>query len=404
MRIERQGPFRKLLCNPRAYLFSACVLFFAFFLFVTPAQCAASVSDWTWKIVVIPPDEGWDGNKGNSIRSTLLWHKAAVGESGDGLLGHDIDFVFLSPLTEDSVADCPLPFDSNTIAVFSFASYPVNRGLVARMKGKGLPLLLADGENVFFYEGGKLLPFVFALDLFRDYRCAAFVEYARKTLSPEARIGVIGTRFTLFEERDAKICYDLLSDAGFMPMPWWVDASVRNTFDMVEQEIKNYSEGILISYVGGMASREIWRGFMSAQSPYRIWYGGVPDGSFLSFGGIVFADQNMLLDADGGFEQLKRDLWTSRTVAVTDRVAAGRANALALWLKGALDSLREFDRAAFLSQLARTQGIPFGDQVLNINEETHRPDRRRVHILETRDRRFNAVESMDIQGLKYYDY
>lgn len=383
-----------------------CLAFVCFFFMPACALGAVSASDWTWDILVVPPDEGWDGETGKSVHDTLLWHRAAISESGDGILGHDIDFTFLPPLTEDTVEGYALPLASNTIAVFSFASYPVDRGLAALMAGKGVPLMLAGGENVFFYAKGKLQPFLFALDLFRDYRCAAFTEYAKKTQTPQARIGVIGTRFTLYEERDAKICYDLLSTAGFMPMPWWVDASVRNTFEMVAQEIKGYSQGILISYVGGMASKEIWRGFMGQRSPYRLWYGGVPDGSFLSFGGIVFADQNMMLDSKGGFEQLKRDLWSSRTVAVADRVAAGRANALALWLTGALSDLggNGFDRVAFLSRLARAQNIPFGGQVLDIDPTTHRPVRRWVHILETRDRRFAAVDSMDIPGPGYYDY
>ncbi len=392
----------------KAFRAATIFLVFACFFFVParPAPGAVSASDWTWEILVVPPDEGWEGETGKSVRDTLLWHKASISESGEGILGHDIEFTFLPPLTEDTVEGYVLPLASDTIAVFSFASYPVDRRLAALMAGKGIPLMLAGGENVFFYSKGKLSPFLFALDLFRDYRCAAFAEYAQRTQTPQARIGVIGTRFTLHEEREAKTCYDLLLAAGFMPMPWWVDASVRNTFEMVVQEIKGYSQGVLISYVGGMASKEIWRGFMGQRSPYRLWYGGAPDGSFLAFGGIIFADQNMLLDSKGGFEQLKRDLWTSRTVGVTDRVVAGRANALALWLTRALSDLAGsgFDRAAFLARLAQARDIPFGGQILNIDPDTHRPERRRVHILETRSRQFAEVDSMDIRGPGYRDY
>jgi hypothetical protein len=296
----------------------------------------------------------------------------------------------------------------------SFASNPVDRELAGRVAGSGLPLLLAGGEGVFPFEGGKVIPHLFALDLFRDYRCRAFMDYASKIAEKNSRLGVIGARFTLNEEREAKICFDLLSRAGFMPMPYWVDASVTDSFGMVEQEIVEYSNGILISHIGSMGAREIWRGIMGRQSPYRIWYGGTPDKSFLSCKGMIFADQNMYLDARGGFEQLKRDLWSSRTLSATDKVAAGRANALTLWLiqslralpaqsSGVSGALERIDRGALFSLLAEARGISFGNQALNIDRETHRPEKRRVCILEIRDRSFFVLDTLDVRGLKYYD-
>jgi hypothetical protein len=303
----------------------------------------------------------------------------------------------------------------------SFASNPVDRELAGRVAaGDGLPLLLAGGEGVFLFKGGKILPHLFALDLFRDYRCRAFLDYAANIAEKNSRLGIIGARFTLNEEREAKICFGLFAEAGFMPMPYWVDASVTDSFGMVEQEITDYSNGILISHIGSMGTKEIWRGVMGRQSPYRIWYGGAPDKSFLSYRGMIFADQNMYLGARGGFEQLKRDLWSSRTLSVPDKVAAGRANALALWLIRALralpaqalraqapgafpDVLERVDKNALLSLLAETRGIPFGSQVLNIDRETHRPEKRLAYILEIRDRSFFVLDTLDVRGLKYYD-
>jgi hypothetical protein len=289
----------------------------------------------------------------------------------------------------------------------SFASNPVDRELAGAGRVGGLPLLLAGGEGVLLFERGKLIPHVFALDLFRDYRCQAFADYASKVAEKNSRLGIFGARFTLNEEREAKICFDLFSEAGFMPMPYWVDASVTDSFGMVEQEVLEYSNGILISYIGSMGTKEIWRGVMGHQSPYRIWYGGAPDRSFLSFGGLVFADQNMYLDARGGFEQLKRDLWSSRVLSVPDKVAAGRANALALWLIQALRALpgpfERVDRGALLSLLGGARDIPFGAQNLSIDRETHRPEKRQVYILEIRSRSFFVLDTLDVRGLKYYD-
>jgi hypothetical protein len=369
---------------------------------------AADESVWTWDVLVLPPSEGWENSVGESIKNALLWHRAEISESGDGIHGHDLNFVFLPPADEDSVKNYTLPITSNTVAVLSFASYPVDRELVRLVAGKGVPLMLGGGENVFFFERGRLLPFVFGLDLFRDYRARAFADYALKTLALKARLGIIGTRFTLHEEREAKICFDLFSIAGFMPMPYWVDASVTDTFAMVEQEIKENSDGVLISYVGGMASKEIWRGVMGHQSPYRLWYGGVPNKTFLSFKGMLFADQNAVLDARGGFEQLKRDLWTSRTLSVLDKVAAGRANALAFWLTSALKALpantENIASGVLFPRLENVREIPFGSQVLEVDGKTHRPKGRRVYILEVRNRDFFVLDTLDVEGLGYYDY
>jgi hypothetical protein len=364
---------------------------------------------WTWDGLVLPPDSGWDKNEGVSIQKTLEWHQMETAEKGEGIHGHDINFIFLPPATEETANGYAFPLTPRVVAIFSFASDQVNKLLVDKAPLNGVPFLLASGENVFFFKQGRIMPFLFGLDLFRDYRCRSFLDYAVKTLKSNLRLGIIGTRFTLNEEREAKICFSLFSEAGFMPMPYWLDASVTDSFGMVEQEIKDYGSGVLISYVGGMASKEIWRGItVGYRSPYRLWYGGAPDKSFLSFKGMVFADQNMYLDTRGGFDQLKREMWSSRTLSAPDKVAAGRANALAFWLIEALKALpKETYQAnlkSLLSNLENVRGIPFGSQTLDIDKDTHRPSVRQVHMLEVRDRNFSLMDTLDVHGLKYYDY
>jgi hypothetical protein len=379
------------------------------------AFAAVNESAWTWDVLVVPPDAGWGNATGESIQRTLAWHQAQISESGNGIHGHDLNFIFLPPAAENAanvenaMENYVPPVTPHTVAILSFASYPSDRALVGQTAKLGVPLLLAGGENVSFYEGARPRPYVFALDLFRDYRCRAFTDYASKTLEKKYRLSVMGARFTLNEEREAKICFDLLSEAGFMPMPYWLDASVSDTFGLVEQEIKDAGDGVLLCYVGGMASKELWRGVMRSFSPYRLWYGGSPDSSFRSFKGMIFADQNMYLEELGGFEQLKRDLWMSRNTAVSAKTAAGRANALAVWLSRALRALSgqniaKPDPKELLSKLENVANIPFGAQALDIDGTTHRPRRRKVHILEIRDRNFTVLDTLDVQGLPYYDY
>ena len=157
--------------------------------------------------------------------------------------------------------------------------------------------------------------------------------------------------------------------------------------------------------MGNMAAKELWRAFMHAFTPWRLWHCGKPDPSFLSFRGMVFADQNLFLEEQGGFQDLKRRLWNTRALRAADSVAAGRADALAQWLVRGLNALTGpedvLDRAALLDRLSRVEQVPFGNQRLEINPELHRPRRRQVYILEIRDRSYFLLETLPTEGPAY---
>ena len=368
-----------------------------------------NISDaWTWDVLVVPPNDGWEGDAGVSIRNMLEWHRLDISEMGDGIHGHDIDFVLLPPLTEEAAELFTFPVTPRTIAIFSFASNWVDRVLVDRAATSGVPLLLAGGENVSFIRQGNMMPFMFALDLFRDFRCRAFVDHALMALSHESRLAIMGPRFALHEEREARITFELFMDEGFMPTPFWVDPTVSSSFSMIEHEIRHFSDGVVVSHIGGMATKEVWRGITAHRSPYRVWFGGPPDRSFLSFNGMVFADQNMYLEDHGGFEQLRRKVWSTRVLPVPDMVAAGRAHALVTWLGRAIFALPrvigEMDQQALLASLRNVREIPFGNQILDIDSETHRPAFRYVNILEVRDRGFQVINTLNVQGVRYNDH
>ncbi len=364
---------------------------------------------WTWKVLVVAPVGGWEGNAGRSVRSALSWHEAEIDESGTGVRGHDLRFVYLPPMDEGSAAAASLPVDKHTVAILSFAAPEVDRILIGRAATLGIPLMLAGGEDISFHQsGGRLLPFVFGLDLFRDYRSEALAAYAVKTLTPQAHLALMGSRFTVNQEREAKLCQSLLLDADFMPMPYWVDASVTDTFALLAEEVESSGQGVLVAFMGNMAAKEMWRTFMRTLTPWRLWHCGRPDESFLSFQGMVFADQNLFLEKHGGFQDLKRRLWNTRTLQAPDSVAAGRADALAQWLIQGLSALpgplESLDRPALLDRLGRAERIPFGNQVLDVNPELHRPRHRQVYILEIQGREYFLLDTLLTQGPAYFSY
>lgn len=371
------------------------------------AFCAHS---WVWNVLVIPPSGGWDTEPGKSINSALSWCEREISESSSGIGGHDVKFIRAEVSGDiESYRGLGLNYGRDTIAVISFAGLSeLDRVLVSRMSGRDVPLLLAGGESVLFDNGGRPAVNIFALDMFRDYRAAAFSEYAKTLYDRQKRIALAASRFTVNQEREAKICYDLLDKAGFMPMPYWADASVRDTYAMMSEEIESFvgeQAGVVISFMGSMGAREIWRNFMRIRSNWRLWNCAEPDGTYLSCRGMIFADQNILLESKGGFIDTKRMLWRTRAIQVQDSTGAGKAIALYEWVKRAVELMPQpvdaMPRQQFLKNLARVQAIPFGNQTLNINPETHRPAERSVFIVEVRDREYSAVDTVRTKGLVY---
>lgn len=370
---------------------------------VTPGAFAAP--SWVWNVPVVPPPGGWEGEAGKSVWAALSWHETELSESGSGAGGHDVTFVRLPELDERTALTARLPLDDHTAAVMSFAAPEVDEVLIERMAGSNIPLFLAGGEDTLIDRDGRPLPNLFALDLYRDYRCLAFARYAARTLKPDFHVALAASRFTVNQEREAKLCYGFLDDAGFMPMPFWMDTSVRDAFRMVSLEIESAADGVIITFLGSMGAREMWRSFMRVRSRWRIWNCAAPDELYRSYRGMIFVDQNLFLRERGGFLELKRRLWNTRAIQVSDIVAAGRAEALAEWLTRGIAALPQpvdvLNHSALLQSLASVRDIPFGSQRLNIAPELHRPSQRQVYIAEANGQGYALVDVLDAEGLVY---
>ena len=119
-------------------------IFAAFFLLfsagwgVEGTALAQQDKDWTWKVLVVAPEDGWEDNVGRSIRAALSWHEAEIDESGKGVRGHDLRFVYLPLMDEGSTATAPLPVDKYTVALLSFAAPEVDRILIGRAAALGI--------------------------------------------------------------------------------------------------------------------------------------------------------------------------------------------------------------------------------------------------------------------------
>ena len=372
-------------------------------LFPTPCALAAVSDEWTWKIFAVPPDSGWGSEEGRSIEATLTWFKKEINNDPNGLLDHDIDFIYMEkPITAQTVVSgASMIKNSKCIATLNFASDEINCLLVPLLGNGKMPVLLSHGEEVWLMDGALPYPPVFALQLYRDYRTAALAEYVKKVFVPSNnnRIAIVGSRFSLNEEREARICEDILSGMALPVISFWTDSSAFNTFRLLESEIESSSTGILFCYVGSMATREIWRGVRGLNSQFQIWYPGTPNELFSSYNGIVFADQSKKDIEEGIFISLKRKLWVSRAVDVKDGAAAGNAYALVSWLLEAIKKGKTADSDVLVYSLANAENIPFGNQTLNISSETHRPVSRNVYIMRIIDKAYELIDILKVKGL-----
>ena len=365
------------------------------------------VHDWVWNVFAVPPSGGWDNEPGKSVKTALTWCEREISESSNGVGGHDVKFLYLSE--SDDLPSRSSINNPHTIAVMSFTnSRESDKELISRFAGANVPLMLAGGENVLIDAGGRPITNVFALDIYRDYRCSAFTEYAKRIYAKDKRIALAASRFTVNQEREAKICYALLDRAGFMPMPYWTDAAARDSYYMMSEEIESYEgeeAGVVISFMGSMGAREIWRNFMRIRTNWRLWNVSEPDDMYLSCRGMIFADQNVLLATLGGFIETRRMLWRTRAMQVSDYVSAGRAVALCEWLKRAVEVMPQpidnMPRGLLLQNLARVRGIPFGNQTLDISPSLHRPSARDVFIVEIRNREYSALDTVNTKALAY---
>jgi len=193
--------------NKRILCFLAVLILL--FVFYDTAYAAAS-NDWTIKIFVIPPDAGWDSEEGLSIRATLTWFEKDINQDPNGILDNDVAFIYMEkPVTEKTLArDASIILNSNCVAALNFASDEINRLLVPLLGYGKIPVLLSQGEEIWLMDGELPLPYIFALQLYRDYRTIALFEYAKRVFVPSIinRVAIIGSRFSYNEEREATIC------------------------------------------------------------------------------------------------------------------------------------------------------------------------------------------------------
>lgn len=357
---------------------------------------------WVWQVAVLPPPGGWDSDTGKSAMAAVRYAEQKVKDSPGGVAGRDIHFLQEPPLTDENVRARLEDWRKNGIpAVISLGGEDDGRLLEPLLDYRGPVFVTAFGEEEEIAAGGAPHPMMFALDLYKDFRMAAFTQYAVMTLEKGSTLAILGDRFDPYLDRFARNLGDMLSAAGFSADHYWLPGAGPDSFRMIESEAVSGRASVMVSCAGSMVVREIWRAVRKKENAFGLWYGGVPVQSLLSFNGVHVADQDAPLDRDGAFIRLGREIWEKTRVTARDRKTAGRAYAVCSWVFDGLGKAGSRDPVKLSRAMETAGGIPFGSLELSINAATHRPRFRDVAILEARDRNFNGVAFFQVAGPEY---
>ena len=418
----RASDGRKGLTKRRPVCWTACSPVFAsllripvflvlFLLFVSvlpafsaPRDLTVGVEDgWIWQVALLPPEDGWESDAGRSALGAVRYAERKVQESPDGVSGRDIRFHQEEALVESSAAERVEDWRKRGIsAVLSFAGGREIAFLRSYLGKAGPVFLSAFGEvaNIYNSEG---VPdqMLFALDLFRDFRIAAFTAYAVELFPSGSVLAVLGDKLDPALERYSRNLGDMFSDRGFLVAHFWIPGGGMDSFRMIESEAIASGAKALVSWAGSMVVRDVWRSVRRKSGAFEIWYGGAPQPLLLSFNGIVTADQDYPVRTDAALKSLGRDIWRRHNITVKDTAIAGRAYAACQWLFDAFKRAGSPVPAALAGMLPLAEGIAFGSQTLSINPATHRPAERAVAFMIVEEREFHPLHTLLVRGSDY---
>ncbi len=387
------------------------VLLVLFLLFVpvlpalsAPSDLIVGVEDgWIWQVALLPPEDGWESEAGRSALGAVRYAERKVQESPDGVSGRDIRFHQEEALEEASAAARVEDWRKRGIsAVLSFAGGREIAFLRPHLGEAGPVFLSAFGETANIYNGeGVPDTMVFALDLFRDFRIAAFTAYAAELFPSGSVLAVLGDKLDPALERYSRNLGDMFFDRGFLVAHFWIPGGGMDSFKMIESEAIASGAKALVSWAGSMVVRDVWRSTRRKSNAFEIWYGGVPQPLLLSFNGVVTADQDYPVRADSALKSLGRDIWRRHNVTVKDPAIAGRAYAACQWLFDAFKRAGSPVPAALAGMLPLAEGLVFGSQALSINPATHRPAERAVAFMIVEGREFHPVKTLLVRGPDY---
>lgn len=356
--------------------------------------------EWSFPVVVLPPESGWEGDEGKSAWLALKVVMKEANATRDGVAGRDVLFLKSQlPTPKDAPAAVDEWRKNGVKVVISLADSETDKLLVSAMAADDMPLLLANGEWVSI-SGEKGRPFknIFALDLYYPFRAVALAEHAAfrykgATVAIEADLN----------DGQMYPAYDLLrkslKERGLATMTIWHDPARRMRF--AEDEASSAGATILISCLGPRNLQTTWRRVKEKHLPLEVWYSGpflpsVP----LSLQGLLVADQAHPATRGESFDELAARAWEAERKKITDRYYAVKARAAGLC---AVEALKISGGKSVADAMSGVSGIPLGDELLDIDKTTHRPASRKVALLRVSEKGLALEHIVEVRSSEVPD-
>lgn len=354
---------------------------------------------WIWQIVLLPPPSGWESDSGISALAAVRCEEKSLAESAGGAAGRDVHFLKEEALTSDNVLPRLAEWRERKIAAVLSFDDGGDAALLAPLLGTAGPVFLsAWGEGIDLRGEKGPAPLMFALDLFQDFRVAAFTRHAGETLSPGVPVAILGDRLDPTLDANARNLADRLMAGNFSVSTYWIAGGGIDSFNMIGSEVMSSGAEVFISLAGTMVVRDLWLGSRRQGHPFSLWYCGMYGNFLRAFEGVLLADQNFPLTLDRTLVTLGREIRKKQKVFVRDEPLAGRAAACCSWLFKALGRAGSADPLSLAGAMEKAEGIQLGSQILFIDPATHRPKEREVAFLTVQKGNFHPLKILSIRG------
>lgn len=372
------------------------------------AQCNAEMhhevkkgleEGWIWTIAVLPPEEGWQSEEGQSISLALSVLEQEINESAAGIAGYDVFFELEDIPSEEELEVRQKAWQKNNVAVLSFVRGSLNNNLVSLLGEKGPVLLSAYGENLSLRnEKGSILPYVFALDLPETYRAEALAAYGSHIFKTDNGVAQITDRLDDGLSARSDRFSTLAAKHGWPVYNFWKSGAGDNSFKTIYQEGIQSGANCFILWLDSLAMTNIYQSQREYGLSLSLWYGGEPNPALRNCEGIIAVSQEYSLESDLSLAAFERKIWTITRKNVPDRALAGRAWSAASWLLQGLHRAKTPDPDIVATLMPAIEGVSLGKKVLKFSDQTHRPEEREVSILQVKKGRFEPIATVNVRG------
>ncbi len=406
MSLNRSNPDKKnVLSFTRAPLTVLCLvlaLLWGSLLAGTAAASEEKISGlkegWSWPVVVIPPPEGWDSEKGRAIKVALRMAEREISTVREAIRGFEVEFMFPQVSdTEEIGKRLHLWRAMKANIILSFAGGDVDRFLARECGNAGPSVIFAGGEDLSLRNAaGKVQPYLFALDLYKYYKANAFTEVAKKS-KPIPTVAIYGDALSAILARGAEHTRTLMDRDRIPNVPMWLAALQQDEFVVTAGEARSIGAQVYLSWLDGMATLSIWKTVTKGNPQTQVWYVGERSRFILDAQNTLLCDQHVLLErniiAQKDFGQLLYEIFGVRP---TESLLACRAYTLGRWAIASYVAVGTNSRDPIAKALAQAKKIPLLDEWLDIDYGSHRPVKRKIGILKVQGREFANAGAVDV--------